>query len=800
MRLLLLLLSVIIGIKSVTAEEASIPQIINSSSIKDDVELEKAFIFNEFTSYLGSDSENRFKEKLSKLKLEFIALEDKVEQVKLEETKDLRAVLRSKINEKLPLKDIPEKPELISKLDSEIKAIENNIESLDQKITSKIEELNSLKDVQTEYNDNLLEISNLITETKDEITRVETFLKNDLNDDQIKNQDLISYLKKYMPPQAEIGVLTGIYSNKLSDILQSEDTVIAGDRKGFKDVPQGLAYILWHDAEDRFYNLKDFSSSIFKLPTFKPVKVSPSFEDNIEILEEIYTFENLPTDDGWLRKEYNDYAACMNHNSFKNAKAVSEICSTLFPNQAYLNVTVDRGLMDYGSTPHILSISAAAKVSKLMKLFLADAKVLLANEYPKSFIKVTVDALNDHLKVMDDDLEKLYSDEGILNEKVSSGTAQMKKIEEDLLQLKSNIKHSEERLPLRLKSLKQEDDQYQLEFGKAKLHNEKLEKQKLSEVSALQSKLNEAETEIMSRYSMDLNLAEEKILKTDKHIEKLASYSKSAEIEQSRIQARLLYKYKRDYIRDNLSSKFEFSKTVLPKYRKLCLSFKLGGNLFLTEPRKINIKFKGTIVPSEVRDHVTGFGIGFNFPTYKNKYNEIVAGISPNKSSSTNIPFCNDVMSLTFRGATARFFERKGNDVLVTENWSLEAIGADLGYEDKIQQLTEWRGSGGPAYGQVPSNDSEIFGHRIADLRQRAEVQYRLSIELTERLIDFEEPQDVMLVQSVLNASGYYSGSIDGKWGAGSNSAMKEYMATKSINFETKDDWSIALQKQLLEN
>ena len=85
------------------------------------------------------------------------------------------------------------------------------------------------------------------------------------------------------------------------------------------------------------------------------------------------------------RKQFHKMLA---HKSFSKARAVADMYEFV-PKEAYLNIDLANDYLTYGSPAFILSASAAEQISNLLISFFDEAKVLLEDEFPKSFIEPT---------------------------------------------------------------------------------------------------------------------------------------------------------------------------------------------------------------------------------------------------------------------------------------------------------------------------------------------------------------------------------------------------------------------------
>ena len=169
--------------------------------------------------------------------------------------------------------------------------------------------------------------------------------------------------------------------------------------------------------------------------------------------------------------------------------------------------------------------------------------------------------------------------------------------------------------------------------------------------------------------------------------------------------------------------------------------------------------------------------------------------MAPSKEKLYKLSLCYETRKQV-SGEVARFFEAKGYDFLVPKNWSMEARGIQLGVEDDL--LKETANFIGVKQSQKATSNAVLFAEDINELRTLSFSKFRLSSQLENDLLDFQNRDSAALVQQILKLTGYYSGSIDGKWGPASNQAMKNFMVEKGYVYENEDNWSMELQVELL--
>ena len=119
-----------------------------------------------------------------------------------------------------------------------------------------------------------------------------------------------------------------------------------------------------------------------------------------------------------------------------------------------------------------------------------------------------------------------------------------------------------------------------------------------------------------------------------------------------------------------------------------------------------------------------------------------------------------------------------------------------MGVEDDL--LKETANFIGVKQSQKATSNAVLFAEDINELRTLSFSKFQLSSQLENDLLDFQNRDSAALVQQILKLTGYYSGSIDGKWGPASNQAMKNFMVEKGYVYENEDNWSMELQVELL--
>ena len=781
------------------AVESYSKNLIRLSNVVDYSQLEEAYVSNQFYYHLAENELEKINKALKSIQAEYSVLVEEINQIVKQETKEQRAALSQKHKEKLPLLPLPTEPGLILSLETTNEKIQEELIVLKKEINElKIDE-NKTKNSLENLSEKLNEILNIKNEIQSEIEKIEGFLDLHLNGSKITNDELISYLEDYMPNQGTISILAEVYKSDIFRVLANKDKVIEGGRSGFENVPQGTSFILWDMEENRSYDFESFSAKEFKLPVFKPINVDLGLEENVELLGEYYTYSNLPNDRSWSSKTENNFTKCLDHKSFSKARAVADICMNLFPKEAYLNIDLANDYLRYGSPAFILSASAAEQISNLLISFFDEAKVLLEDEFPKSFIEPTKGFLQERLAERQTKLIDAEDKATKLSQSLADKDSGLGEIIDRLNENEQKMLDLEDEFSKNVSIIQVEKREFDRIYKETDLTNENLRKIKSKEMEDIFAKIKEAKIEIESRFLKETNSFENSIKELETQASHVSSLLTMIQSEQVKLEVRLSDYYKEEYIKKNLSSELTFEDLPFRKTaKKACFKFKLTGDFFITPPTSVNFKYKGSDVPEVVKWHLLGVSNSINnyMPTFINKYQELVVGVAPSKKKNyTNSALCHETRKQV-SGEVARFFEAKGYDFLVPKNWSMEAIGIQLGAEDDL--LKETANFIGVKQSQKATSNAVLFAEDINELRTLSFSKFQLSSQLENDLLDFQNKDSAALVQQILKLTGYYSGSIDGTWGPVSNQAMKNFMGEKGYVYENEDNWSMELQVELL--
>ena len=749
-------------------------------------DLRNTFLFKKIDELQVAKQLEAIKSKFSLAKAEQDEHQKMLAKLKLEQTEQYRSKVAELLAEDIE-KPLPEPSPILAKMEARISALKNeqlrlkeDLELLNADLSSQLNDINTHEEKLAAKLAMQAEAQTKFHET------VELRAKLLVAQGTITDPEIINFIDKTTETFGSMQVLISLTKHKLKDYVEKNSEVKFGKRGKFKQLPQVRSFILWDDEKQDFYDLDKLTLKNLSLPSFKPFSVSISLENNVSIEELVVTNDELISGPNWPSMTHSDYGKCLSHKSFLEDQNPQSFCEQLFGSDAFIDVSFDNLRSGEG---YVMSAASAREVQKLIEEFLNDAKIVLSDQYPSSFIVPFRNYLDDELQAVTNQkseikkqadtitarLQELFTISVELQEKQNRANESLLKIEYDLADLTTKADG------LRSDLLREEE--------LVKNHNKEKKAAQLAKVSSTQNIIDNIEAEIESNYRTESNVIDDTVFSLQNDMDKLLIRRQSLGGELVRLKNQLPDFFAQKHIEENLTTKVLFKpQPYTPSALQSCFGLKLTGNYFLSEPAQIRLLFKGEIVPEAVsRKYLDTRSI---YASFTNKYNEQVRGVAPNLSGYTNAFVCEEFVYKKHSSTVARFFETAGGGSWNENNWSLQLVGAQLGIEDDLTKEMFYNV-------QNPIRHEIIFKSKIRDLEIEAESTFENLVKFQNELINFENNADVKIIQSWLRRKGFAQVVADGKWGSQSNAALVEYADNNNLKYGSPEDWTLELQRHL---
>lgn len=753
------------------------------------VELDRSFVDKNVDYLLLQNQFGKLNEEYENLKSDDKQFAEKVAEIKRDATVDfqvrLDALLAEKI-EQLPLPIETEtlrlSKEYIEKYNKEIELLFNSIGNLEKELK------NSKKRVSIAQS-NLAK--KLLSEADERdwlnhLKQIREKLAGQLGI--IADPDVISYIDTVADDMGPMSLLVSLTKNRLQQFLTTDVGVKQGTRGVFLKVPQGRSFLLWDSERQRLYDLDDLQLDEFNPPSFKPIDVSYKYENNVQESDvETISGETI-VGGAWPALEKSSFGKCLEHKSFLDDQNPSKFCEKLFQDQAFLDLDL-RYLR--GGDGYIMSARAAVKFIETLETFFDEAKIILTDQYPKSFIYPFSNYLNEQIQKTSVKLTDIKSGATALEEELQK----LSSTEEDLIRQLDELRKQDQVAKMNLaKQIAKNADlrgEYNTRFNEVNQFNEQKKSEKLISIQALQSQIEAIQDEIEIRFQDEKQQKLVALLKKESEVSNLKRQMLDLSKQIKRLKSELPDYFAQKYIDEHLRTKVQFKpQPYISGDMISCFGFELKGKYFLTQPSKIQLLFKGKVVTDSITQKYLRSDTG-NYTLFTNKYNEMVSGIAPNKAGYKNSFRCKDYVSKRHYGQTSRYFEAAGGGSWAARNWSIRLIGSKLGVEDDLTS------SSSRFKHQKATKHSQLFTEQIANLEVLAKKQVAEIENLTSRILDFRVEADIKILQSLLNRNGFGEVVPDGDWGPRSNAALVEFAKKNGLDYSSPDDWTMEIQTTL---
>lgn len=737
-------------------------------------------------------------ENLTPIKNELLKLQLIIDRKTHISTKEMREQLNAILGSELDLVDLPEEPEDLQKLIQQYSAIEALIQEYSSQKEQQVME-------QTQYELKLSDLENRASDARDKISNQEEDLRSiqkhldSLNGAKIINDpELVSYIDRLLSDDNPMELLLTWYREHLENYLLDNDQAVVGRRGKFENVAQGVSYLLWHNESNKLYDLNSFQLSKLEYPGFKPIEVSSNLDGNAVFLDQTYNYSQAVPGKKWMSASENEFVQCTKNKAFESPDDAPNLCRILFPGSASLDIKLERETYVSGTYGYLVSAKTAQDISALLLDLNDEVRLLLSGVYPYAFVEPAQGYFENQKDIISNDMTALYVMLADLENQIFDTKSGLNINEKAQTEIEQKI--ALQKLQLTKVSAKLEEARNNFDREVAEItsvNEEKIRRQEL-QISRIEQKIAAVEEQIEEPYLGSIANIQSQLGIAQQTLEKAKQRSAKATINVNKAEQRLPDAFANAYIKKNLSSKIRF-KSNIPNYNMTgCYSFRLNGQYFLTQPKSVRLAYNGEPVPDVVERHFLGKAIIWGryeaeeIAKFENKFNESIRGITPNLAGYENREICGE-FRIELYGEVARFFDKKPGNPLDDRNWSLIVDGVGLGLEDELTT------SGNTKFQQATANQL-LFKEEIESLKTSIEAQFNKINELNTRLINIENPVDISITQGMLVKLGYSNVLVDGAWGPNSNKSLKQAANDLGFDYETIEDLSIELQKQLIQN
>lgn len=706
------------------------------------------------------------------------------------ETTELRKRLDALSNKRLDLQSLPKVPTQLlnfkkeqSRLNSVIDELETKLDLASEEHIQYINELDNL-------NKNEQDLRGSIENLEQELNAFRYYLELLDGANTISDPELVSKIDTLLKETSSIEPLITWYSQKLEKILYNDEITIVGRSGKFENVPQGKAYLLWNDKDEKLYDINDFKRlDKIKYPAFKPIQVDLNLEAFYALSEETFDYSKKLQGKAWIPSDQNPYVLCTLNKAFPDTSDSQNICRILFPEVAKLPIRLNRDTYESGADGYLLSARAASEVSQLLDALNNEIKMLLTGVYPASFVEPLVQYFSEQKTITSKKINSKYVELARVSNSLLDTKDKLIEKDSNLTVLKESIGSRKAALTNLTKKLTELQNDYDQKTSAIVEDNQVLIRGHELKISEIQQAIEDIEQQVRLAHTEEISVLQQTLMNLKATQEKLKKQSAQSTIKVNSIEKRLPDAFASEYIKNNLRAQIKFTKKYSWKTTG-CYTFDLNGKFFLTQPQTVRLAYKGDPVPDAVARQFFSGRDPQSIAIFQNKFNEYVRGITPKIKGYRNITKCEDFMT-NISGEVARYFDEKSGNPLNVNNWSLIVEGVELGLEDDL------RTSGSNKYQRATANQI-IFKEKLLELKNSIEEQFKLVNALSDRLIDFESIEDITLLQTMLANISNTNVIVDGVWGQNSNTALIDVLDELGYRYQTSEDWSLELQKILI--